>query len=87
MAASEMVARPALAWNHSRIVVRGTKIEHWLNGQKIVAEDTATAEWDELVADSKYAMLQGFARPVPGHIVLQDHGDRMWFKNIRIRKL
>ena len=87
MAASEMVARPALAWNHSRIVVRGTKIEHWLNGQKIVAEDTATAEWDELVADSKYAMLQGFARPVPGHIMLQDHGDRMWFKNIRIRKL
>ncbi len=86
-AASEMVTRPALAWNHSKIVVRGTKIEHWLNGQKIVAEDTGSAEWDELVADSKYAALTEFARPIPGHIVLQDHGDRMWFKNIRIRTL
>lgn len=85
--AREMVARPALAWNHSRLVVHGTKIEHWLNGELIVAEDTASAEWDEMVADSKYAVLTEFARPIPGHIVLQDHGDRMWFKNIRIRKL
>lgn len=87
IAASSLVARPALAWNHSRIVVRGTKIEHWLNGHLIVAEDTATAEWDELVADSKYAILESFARPVAGHIVLQDHGDRAWYKNIRIREL
>lgn len=86
VAASEEVVRPALAWNHTRIVVRGTRIEHWLNGRLIVAEDTGSAEWDELIADSKYAMLKEFARPVPGHIVLQDHGDRMWFKNIRIRE-
>ncbi|GAB5562919.1 MAG: hypothetical protein SynsKO_45660 [Synoicihabitans sp.] len=87
VAASEEVSRPALAWNHTRIVVRGSRIEHWLNGHLIIAEDTGAAEWDELVADSKYAMLEEFARPIPGHIILQDHGDRMWFKNIRIRKL
>lgn len=85
--ASVQVARPALAWNHTRLVVRGTHIEHWLNGILILAEDTGSAEWDELVADSKYAMLTEFARPVAGQIVLQDHGDRLWFKDIRIREL
>jgi alkaline phosphatase D len=85
--ASRDVVRPALAWNHSRLVVRGTIIEHWLNGELIVREDTASAEWDEMVADSKYAALTAFARPVPGHIILQDHGDRAWYKNIRIREL
>ncbi len=85
--ASAHVARPALAWNHTRLVVRGSRIEHWLNGTLIVAEDTASAEWDEMVADSKYAALPEFARPVAGQIVLQDHGDRLWFKAIRIREL
>jgi cytochrome c len=81
------MARPAMRWNHSRIVVRGSRIEHWLNGRRIVAEDTAAAAWDELVADSKYAMLPAFAQGGAGQIVLQDHGDRVWFKSIRIRPL
>ena len=85
--ASQDVVRPALSWNHSRLVVRGTIIEHWLNGELIVREDTASAEWDEMVADSKYAALTAFAQPVPGDIILQDHGDRAWYKNIRIREL
>ena len=55
LAGTERVVRPAMAWNHSRIVVVGTKIEHWLNGRLMVAEDTGTAAWDELVADSSLA--------------------------------
>jgi alkaline phosphatase D len=87
VAATVPMARPAMRWNHSRIVVRGSRIEHWLNGRRIVAEDTAAAAWDELVADSKYAMLPAFAQGGAGQIVLQDHGDRVWFKSIRIRPL
>lgn len=87
MAASALVSHPALEWNHTRIVVHGTVIEHWLNGTRILREDTATAAWAELVADSKYAALKAFAQPIPGHIILQDHGDRLWFKDIRIREL
>lgn len=87
MGASADVVNPAMEWNHTRLVVRGTMIEHWLNGELIVQEDTASAAWDELVADSKYAALTEFARPIPGDILLQDHGDRAWYRNIRIREL
>jgi len=87
IAASEMMARAPMTWNHGRIVVNGSRIEHWLNGKRIVVEDTAAAEWDELVADSKYAVLKDFAKQVDGQIILQDHGDRLWFKQIRIRAL
>lgn len=87
VSATEPVARGGMKWNHSRIVVRGSRIEHWLNGVRIVSEDTSTAEWDELVADSKFAALKAFAKPVAGQIVLQDHGDRLWFKQIRVRSL
>lgn len=85
-AASSRVSRPALAWNHTRIVVQGSRFEHWLNGELIVAGDTATPEWQALVRNSKYRDLAEFARPVAGRILLQDHGDRLWFKNIRIRE-
>lgn len=81
------LVRPALAWNHSRIVVRGTRIEHWLNGQRVLQADTASPEWRALIGASKYRDLVSFARPVPGHVILQDHGDRLWFKSIRIREL
>ena len=87
IAVAESTVRPALAWNHSRIVVRGTQIEHWLNGRRVVAEDTGTAAWDELVADSKYAALKDYGKARAGHIVLQDHGTRLWFKNIRLREM
>lgn len=87
IAASSSVARPALAWNRTRIVVKGTTFEHWLNGEKIVAADTASPEWKRLVASSKYSQLTNFAQSVSGQIILQDHGDRLWFKTIRIREL
>ncbi len=80
-------ARAAMNWNHSRLVVRGSKIEHWLNGNLVVSADTASAEWKALVAQSKYRELQTFAPTGPGQIILQDHGDRLWFKEIRIREL
>lgn len=79
--------RPALAWNHTRLVVQGTRVEHWLNGDLVLETDTASPEWAEAVANSKYQDLKNFAQPVAGRIILQDHGDRAWYKNIRIREL
>jgi hypothetical protein len=75
------------AFNEARIVFRGGHGEHWLNGQKVVEYDLGTARFDSLLAASKYASVAGFADKRSGHIVLQDHGDDVWFRNIKIRPL
>ena len=74
-------------WNHARIVLRGNHGEHWLNGKKIVDYDLGTPRMDSLLAKSKYRSIAGFADRREGHIVLQDHGDAAWYRNIRIREL
>jgi hypothetical protein len=74
-------------WNHGRIVFQGNHGEHWLNGQKTVEYDLGSARMDSLLAASKYAKIQGFADRRDGHIVLQDHNDAVWFRNIKIREL
>ena len=79
--------RPVGEWNQSRIVYRGTHGEHWLNGSKIVEFELGTSRMDSLLALSKYRNIQNFAQRRAGHIVLQDHGDEVYFRNIRIRNL
>ncbi len=74
-------------FNHGRIVFRGGHGEHWLNGEKILEFDLGTASFDSLLAASKYHPIQQFADKRAGHIVLQDHGDDVWFRNIKIREL
>jgi hypothetical protein len=79
---------PAGQWNASRIVFRGNHGEHWLNGRKIVEFDLGTARFDSAFAASKYHSYPSWF-PVrrKGQIVLQDHGDVVWFRNIRIREV
>ena len=79
--------KPVGGYNASRIVMRGNHGEHWLNGVKVLEFDLGTEFMDEKLADSKYASIPGFADRRPGHIVLQDHGDAVWFRNIKIRVL
>ena len=79
--------KPVGGYNASRIVLRGNHGEHWLNGLKILEFDLGTEFMDEKLADSKYAEIPGFADRRAGHIVLQDHGDAAWFRNIKIRVL
>lgn len=78
---------PPGEWNHGRIVYQGNHGEHWLNGQKVVEYDLGTPRMDSLLAASKYAPIEGFADRRTGHIVLQDHNDAAWFRNIKIRPL
>lgn len=78
---------PVGQWNRSAIVLRGNHGEHWLNGARIVAYDLGTPLTDSLLAASKYRDIAGFAERRAGHIVLQDHGDEVWFRNLKIREL
>jgi hypothetical protein len=78
---------PVGQWNSSRIVFRGNHGEHWLNGEKIVEFDLGTASMDSLLAASKYKSIPGFGQKRTGHIVLQDHGDEVYYRNIKVRPL
>ncbi|MDX2064576.1 MAG: family 16 glycoside hydrolase [Fimbriimonadaceae bacterium] len=78
--------RPAGYWNETRIVARGPVIEHWLNGKLVVKYEINSADWKARLAKSKFARWEGYALEKAGHIVLQDHGDPIAFRNIRIRR-
>lgn len=78
---------PVGEWNHARVILRGSTGQHWLNGEKVVEYDLDTAHFDSLFAASKYTDIEGFRTRRAGHIVLQDHGNDFWFRNIKIREL
>ncbi|MDB4474093.1 sulfatase-like hydrolase/transferase [Opitutaceae bacterium] len=73
-------------WNSARIVAKGRFLEHWLNGVKVMSIEQNTDDWNEHFAASKYAKREGFGFGA-GHILLQDHKDPVWFRNIRIKRL
>jgi hypothetical protein len=79
--------RPVGEYNTVRLVVNEGKVENWLNGRRVVAYDMNSDDWAERVAASKFADWEHFAKYRKGHIALQDHTDRVWFRNIRIRQL
>jgi cytochrome c len=81
------VVRPAGQWNETRIVVRGNLVEHWLNNVKVVEYEFHSPEWKDLVAKSKFASMKDYGQRKQGHIGLQDHGNVVSFRNIRIRRL
>jgi hypothetical protein len=74
-------------WNRATIVVQGDHVEHYLNGIKVVQYERRTQMWKALVARSKYAVWPAFGEAAEGHILLQDHGDEVFFKNIKIKVL
>ena len=75
------------AWNKARIVSRNGKVEHWLNNEKAVEYDRNSQMFKALVAYSKYKDWPGFGQWPEGHILLQDHGNTVHFRNIKIREL
>ncbi len=80
-------ARPAGEWNTGRIVAKGDHIEHWLNGRKILEYELHTADWQARVAKSKFARHPQYGAASKGHIILQDHGAPVHFRNLEIREI
>ncbi len=86
-ARTENASKPTGQWNTGRVLLRGNHIEHWLNGKKVVECELNSDDWNQRVADSKFSAWKKFGKVRSGHIVLQDYGDEIWFRNLRIRSL
>ena len=78
---------PAGSWNNTRILVRYPHVEHWLNDKLVLQFELGSADWQKRAAQSKFAPEHVLGANEPGHIMLQDHGDRIAFRQIRIRAL
>ena len=86
-AAPRGVVRPVGEWNESRVVVEGSHVEHWLNGTRVVEYVLGGEEWEARVADSKFVEWPAYGRATTGHIGLQDHGDPVWYRNLKVREI
>lgn len=81
------IVKPAGEWNQVRIVVRGNHVEHWLNGTQVVSAEMWSEDWNTRLAASKFTQWPTWARSPIGRIALQDHGDPVAYRNIKIREL
>jgi len=81
------IVRPAGQWNEARVLANGAHVEHWLNGSKVVEYELWSPDWEKRVKASKFAAWPKYGRATRGHIALQDHGDTVAYRNIKIRVL
>jgi len=79
--------KPFGEWNHSRVVVRGQRVEHWLNGERVLTYELGSPELQQAVAASKFKSVAKFGTRVRGHIVLTYHNDEASYRNVKIRDL
>jgi len=81
------VCKPAGEWNFTKIVAKGNHLEHYLNGEKVVDCEVGSDDWNARIAASKWKDAKKYGKEPKGHIDLQDHGDKVEFKNIKIHEL
>jgi hypothetical protein len=81
------IVKPAGEWNAARIVVKGNHVEHWLNGTKVVEYELGSPDWEARVKASKFAQWPGYGRAKTGHIALQDHGEEVAYRGVKVRVL
>jgi hypothetical protein len=79
--------KPVGEWNTSRVLVQGDHVEHWLNGKKVLTYELGSDAVKTAVAASKFKDAPGFGTKIKGHIMLTDHQDECWFRQIKIREL
>jgi inosose dehydratase len=85
--AGDRPLKPAGEFNHSRIVADGKSVEHWLNGARVLRYELGSSGLKSAIVRSKFKDVARFGTLQDGHILLQDHGDRVWYRNIQIRRL
>jgi hypothetical protein len=86
-ASKDKKIKPIGEFNHTRIIVKGNQIEHWLNGVKVLEFERGGEKLKQHIAESKFKNTKGFGETAKGHILLQDHGDAVWYRNIKIRAI
>ncbi len=79
--------KPAGEWNSSEVIVKGNHVEHWLNGKRVLQYELDSPELGAAIAKSKFKDIARFGKPQKGHILIQDHGDQVWFRNVRLKPL
>lgn len=85
--APDSLVRPVGEWNQARIVVNGNDVEHWLNGAQVAHYVLGSPDWEARVARSKFKQWPGYGRARTGFIALQDHGDWVAYRSLKIRVL
>jgi hypothetical protein len=84
---ADRAVKPAGEWNQARLVVQGQKIEHWLNGVRIVSATVGDEAWQQRMAESKFAEHADFGQNARGRIMLTDHGSDVAYRNFDFRPL
>jgi hypothetical protein len=79
--------KPAGEWNAGRIVAMGPVVEHHLNGTRVLSYELDSPALRKAIADSKFKDVARFGKLQKGHILIQDHGDQVWYRNVKIRRL
>jgi hypothetical protein len=79
--------KPVGEWNHSRVLLKGNHIEHWLNGKKVLEYELGSPEVTAALAESKFKKFPDFGDKITGPILLTEHHDAASFKNVKIREL
>lgn len=86
-AAKNKPLKPVGEWNQTHIIKRGNHVEHWLNGMKVVEFELGSPKLQAAIAKSKFKDIPEFGKARKGHILIQDHGDEVSYRNIKIREL
>lgn len=79
--------KPAGEWNQGKVVLRGAHVEHWLNGVKVLSAPLGGPEWDAMYQKSKFTAWPGFGVKPKGHFAFQNHGDDVWYRNVKVREM